>query len=122
MIKIKRIDHVQICIPQGEEEKARQFYGGILQLQEIPKPQSLRANGGMWYQAGDIELHIGVEKMGAETSKRHPAFEVEQLANIRHYLEQHGIKTQDEKPIPHTQRFSFFDPFGNRIELLEKEN
>lgn len=118
-IHFRRLHHVQLCIPQGEEEQARKFYGGILGLEEIPKPASLIANGGMWYKIGDIELHIGVEAMNVERSKRHPAFEVENLEQIRAYLQQQGVKTKDDIEIPGVKRFSFFDPFGNRIELLE---
>jgi catechol 2,3-dioxygenase-like lactoylglutathione lyase family enzyme len=112
--------HVQIYIPFGQEKVARNFYTNILGLQEIEKPGSLKSNGGIWYQAGDIELHIGVENMEHVQSKRHPAFEVENVDEVRRYLESHGIQSQDEKPIPNVKRFSFFDPFGNRIELLEK--
>jgi ubiquinone/menaquinone biosynthesis C-methylase UbiE/catechol 2,3-dioxygenase-like lactoylglutathione lyase family enzyme len=120
MINIKRLDHVQLCIPVGKEDEARSFYTVVLGLQEIPKPQSLISNGGLWFQAGDIQLHIGVEKMEIVKSKRHPAFEVEGLEEIRHVLEKKGVKIQDEKEIPNVNRFSFFDPFGNRIELLER--
>lgn len=121
MISFKRIDHVQVCIPMGEEEKARKFYEGVLGLKEIPKPVSLLRNGGMWYQIGDIQLHIGVEEMGVERSKRHPAFIVEDIDAARIYLESRGVKIKDDIPIPQVKRFSFFDPFGNRFELLKKE-
>lgn len=115
----KRLDHVQICIPAGAEAAARAFYGGLLGLQEIEKPAPLRANGGMWFQIADIQLHIGVEA-GQSKSKRHPAFEVEQVEAIRTYLEAHGVRTRDEPRLAGITRFSFFDPFDNRIELLEK--
>jgi len=121
MISFKRIDHVQVCIPIGKEEKAREFYEGVLGLKEIPKPDSLLRNGGMWYQIGDIQLHIGVEEMGVERSKRHPAFIVEDIDAARIYLESRGVKIKDDIPIPQVKRFSFFDPFGNRFELLKKE-
>ena len=120
-INIKKIDHVQICIPIGEENKARQFYTDLLGLVELEKPDSLKENGGLWYTIGDIELHIGTEEMSTYKSKRHPAFEVSNLETIRTYLEEKKIKTKDEKPIPNVNRFSFLDPFGNRIEFLEKE-
>jgi 4-hydroxyphenylpyruvate dioxygenase-like putative hemolysin len=63
MFRIKRLDHVQICNPFSQEKVARNFYTNVLGLQEIEKPDSLKSNGGIWYQAGDIELHIGVENM-----------------------------------------------------------
>ena len=117
----KRLDHVQLCIPPGAEDEARTFYGTLLGLREIEKPAVLRANGGMWFEIADIQLHIGVEANQTK-SKRHPAFEVENVAAVRTYLEAHGVRTRDEPPLAGITRFSFFDPFDNRIELLEKNN
>ena len=114
----KRLNHVQICIPPGAETAAREFYGQLLGLIEIEKPAVLRANGGLWFQIADIQLHIGVETNQTK-SKRHPAFEVEGVEAVRAYLEQHGVRTRDEPQLAGIRRFSFFDPFDNRIELLE---
>ena len=119
-IKFNRLDHVQVCIPRGAEREAREFYGRLLGLEEIEKPDVLKSNGGMWYAVADAQLHVGVEDAVAP-SKRHPAFEVEDAAGVRTYLEQSGVRTKDEPDIPGVvHRFSLFDPFGNRIELLEK--
>ena len=118
-IRIKRLDHVQVCIPSGEEEKARQFYGDILGLEEIEKPDPLKRDGGMWYKIADIQLHISIEEPHT-TSKRHPAFEVEDLEGIRSYLPQHGVRIREEVGVPGVERLSFFDPFGNRIEFAER--
>ena len=120
-INVKRLDHVQVCVPRGADERAREFYGGLLGLEEIEKPEVLRAGGGMWYNVADIQLHVGVEDTVAP-SKRHPAFEVEDIAGVRDYLEQNGVRTRDEPQLPGVARFSFFDPFGNRIELMERES
>jgi catechol 2,3-dioxygenase-like lactoylglutathione lyase family enzyme len=118
-INIHRLNHFQVCIPRGAEAQAREFYGGLLGLEEIEKPEVLKKNGGLWYEVADIQLHIGVEDAVAP-SKRHPAFEVERVADVRAYLEQNAVRTKDEPSLPGVERFSFFDPFGNRIELMEK--
>ena len=119
-INIKRLDHVQVCVPPGAEDAAREFYGKLLGLREIKKPAALRENGGLWFEIADIQLHIGVERDGSK-SKRHPAFEVEDIKAIRSYLEANGVRTKDEISIIGQERFSFFDPFDNRIELLERK-
>ncbi len=119
-VKIKRLNHVQLCIPPGEEARARDFYGRVLGLEEIEKPEPLRARGGFWYRVADVELHIGVEEVADARSKRHPAFEVEDVRAVKRYLEEQGVQTREEVPVPGVERFSFFDPFGNRIEFLEK--
>jgi catechol 2,3-dioxygenase-like lactoylglutathione lyase family enzyme len=121
-ININKLDHVQLCIPFNQEDRARAFYTNILGLEEIEKPNSLKSNGGLWYKIGDIELHIGTEEMESYKSKRHPAFQVDKLHKVRKFLEASGISTFDEKPIPNIDRFSFYDPFGNRIEFLERNN
>ncbi|HYP01087.1 MAG TPA: VOC family protein [Pyrinomonadaceae bacterium] len=118
-INIKRLDHVQLCVPPGAEEAAREFYGGLLGLPEIEKPAPLRANGGLWFEIADIQLHIGVERDQTK-SKRHPAFEVEDAAGVRKFLEQNGVRTKDEIALAGLERFSFFDPFDNRIEFFER--
>ena len=120
-IEFVKLDHVQICIPEGREDEARRFYTGLLKLNEIPKPLPLIPNGGLWYEIADIQLHIGTENE-AVNSKRHPAFEVRNLNKVRIYLEENNIKIKDEIEIPGVSRFSFRDPFGNRIEFLEKKD
>ena len=110
-VRFKRLDHVQICVPVGAEERAREFYGRLLGLEEIEKPDALKQNGGLWFQVADIQLHVGVEEVEGK-SKRHPAFEVEGLAEIREYLRANEVKTRDEIPVPGLDRLSFFDPFG----------
>ncbi len=119
MIRFLRLDHVQICIPKGKENEARHFYAGIVGLTEIPKPEELIPNGGLWYQVADIQLHIGTENE-MNKSKRHPSFEVSNLEEARQHLILHGVPIKEEIQIPGQMRFSFIDPFNNRIELLEK--
>lgn len=119
-IKFIKLDHLQICIPKGKEDAARKFYLEILGLNEIPKPAELINNGGLWFQIGNIQLHIGTEDE-INISKRHPAFEVEDLIEIKKYFDENGIKIKEEIQIPGLFRFSFMDPFGNRIELLERK-
>jgi catechol 2,3-dioxygenase-like lactoylglutathione lyase family enzyme len=122
-VTFKRLDHVQVCYPAGEEARVREFYGRLLGLREVDKPEALKGRGGIWYEIADIQLHLGVEDASlAPSPKRHPAFEVERIAEIRAYLEEAGVPLRDEVMVPGLERFSFFDPFGNRFELLEKKD
>lgn len=114
-----RLHHFQICIPDAQEEIARNFYIGILGFEEIEKPAVLRKNGGFWLRAADIELHVGTEST-ILPGKRHPAFEIHNLLDAKAHLEKHHIPIQREKPIEGYQRFSFYDPFQNRIEFISR--
>jgi catechol-2,3-dioxygenase len=118
-INFLKLDHIQICIPKDTEKEARAFYCDILGLTEIPKPEAIKNNGGLWLALAGIELHIGIEEpMG--TSKRHPAFIITNLKEVKAYLVKHQVLMRDEVKIPGAERFSIFDPWGNRIELIEK--
>jgi hypothetical protein len=68
------LDHVQIAAPRACEPQARRFYGGVIGLCELEKPEPLRIRGGAWFAVGDAQLHIGVEEPFAPARKAHPAF------------------------------------------------
>lgn len=119
-INFKKIDHVQLCIPKDEEARGREFYCEILGLNEIEKPDSLKKNGGFWLEIGDIQLHIGTEELEG-ISKRHPAFEIENIDEVKKYLILRGVKISEHDKIDGIKRFSIFDFWDNRIELLERE-
>jgi catechol 2,3-dioxygenase-like lactoylglutathione lyase family enzyme len=117
-----RVHHTQISVPKGVEDEARAFYCGLLGLTEAPKPESLRGRGGFWLQIGDFQVHIGIEEEGdrSRTTKAHVAYEVEDLEGWRAALTENNIKILEGVPIPGCNRFEFRDPFGNRVEFLER--
>lgn len=116
---IKGIDHVQLAAPAGSEEEARLFYGELLGMQEIEKPENLKARGGCWFLCGSQEIHIGIQQDFAPSKKAHPGFMVEHLSVLRRQLEDAAYPISEEPPIAGRVRFFTHDPFGNRIEFLE---
>jgi catechol 2,3-dioxygenase-like lactoylglutathione lyase family enzyme len=120
-MKIVSIDHVQIAMPTGQEEKARAFYIELLGFTEIPKPAELAKRGGVWFQSGNMQLHLGVEADFRPARKAHPAFVVQDLATLIAAVQAAGYETDTSQPPLHGyRRAHVFDPFGNRIELMEK--
>ena len=114
-----RLSHVNVTMPPGSEDSARYFYGYLLGLPEIPKPASLRARGGVWFDAGGLDLHVSVEEnRGGNDLRRHFGLECADVDKIRAHLEKAGVKTEDGRPAP-WKRFFANDPFGNRIEFHE---
>lgn len=117
---IVQIHHAQITIPNGAENQAREFYCGVLGLNEIPKPSELAGRGGFWLQVGDRQLHVGTEDTSDRTtSKAHVAYLVSDLKDARERLAKAGVGVTEGIQIPGCRRFDFRDPFGNRIEFLE---
>src|SRR5215471_211591 len=118
---IKSVHHTQITIPSGEESAARDFYCGVLELKEISKPAALASRGGFWLDVDSFQVHVGVEDFtDRKPSKAHVAYLVEDLENWRERLRDHKVEILDGIPIPGYSRFEFRDPFGNRVEFLQK--
>lgn len=78
-MKLLSLDHVQLAMPEGEEDKARSFYQGLLGHTEVEKPENLKKRGGCWFQYGDIKIHLGVQMPFMPATKAHPAFIVSNL-------------------------------------------
>jgi ribosomal protein S18 acetylase RimI-like enzyme len=113
---IAGIDHVQVAAPPGSEETARAFYGELLGLAEVPKPERLRVRGGVWFAVGDQELHVGIEDPFAPARKAHPALALRRASDLRALADAlmaagHGVRWDGA-------RCYVADPFGNRLELL----
>jgi catechol 2,3-dioxygenase-like lactoylglutathione lyase family enzyme len=120
-MRIERINHVQLSVPVGSEDEVRRFYCNVLGLMEVPKPEPLRGRGGLWLAVGDQSIHFGTEEVADRAaSKRHVAFEVEDLEAARLKLAQAGVKILEGIPIPDYDRIEFRDPFGNRLELMQR--
>ncbi len=118
---IRGIHHVQITVPKGAEAEARAFYCGVLGLPEVEKPDSLKGRGGLWVKVGDRDVHIGTEDGCHRTrTKVHVAYEVTDVAGWRDRLSRAGIELLDSVPIECFDRFEARDPFGNRIEFIQR--
>ncbi|HVS45435.1 MAG TPA: VOC family protein [Verrucomicrobiae bacterium] len=114
------VDHVQLAMPAGQEDAARGFYGGILGFDERPKPPEFAKRGGVWFQCGEIALHLGVEEPFVPAKKAHPALRCAGFDRFLKHLAAHGVEVRpDDHPFEGKRHCYIADPFGNRIELIE---
>jgi catechol 2,3-dioxygenase-like lactoylglutathione lyase family enzyme len=118
-LKIVGFHHIQMAAPPNSEEQARGFFGGLLGMTEITKPPHLTRRGGVWFQCGELELHIGIEADFRAAMKAHPALQVADLQSLKEEFQAYGVKVWEDEPLPGFQRFYANDPFGNRMEFLE---
>jgi catechol 2,3-dioxygenase-like lactoylglutathione lyase family enzyme len=119
MTLVNAIDHVQLAMPAGGEDKARAFYSGLLGVPEVPKPANLAKRGGCWFERGDLKIHLGVEADFRPARKAHPAFLVDDLPALTRILRSAGHEPKTDEPLEGYDRIYVDDPFGNRIELLQ---
>ena len=118
---IVRVDHVQLAMPEGGEALARDFFGDLLGIPEVPKPPQLAKRGGCWFERGALKIHLGVEKDFRPARKAHPALEVSDLPRLIAKLRERGHAVKEDEPLEGYHRVYVDDPFGNRIELLEPD-
>jgi catechol 2,3-dioxygenase-like lactoylglutathione lyase family enzyme len=121
-VVIEALDHVQVAMPVGRVDEARDFYSGLLGLYELEKPAALAARGGAWFGLPDgRQLHLGVEEPFRPSRKAHPAFVVSSLEELAHRLEAAGLSIRRDEELAPRRRFYGEDPFGNRLEFLDPE-
>ena len=116
---IEALDHVQLAMPFGGEDEARDFYEGLLGIPEVPKPPHLAKRGGCWFESGVIKVHLGMEADFRPARKAHPAFRVADLVVLAKRLAEVGFSVTEDEPLAGFDRCYVDDSFGNRIELME---
>ena len=117
---VEGLDHVQLAAPPGCEADARRFFGDLLGLDELEKPEPLRARGGAWFRVGAQQLHVGVAEPFAPARKAHPALRVrpDALDDLAGRLTAAGVEVRWDDALPGARRFYANDPWGNRLEFL----
>jgi catechol 2,3-dioxygenase-like lactoylglutathione lyase family enzyme len=119
-VALQGLDHVQIAAPPGCEAAARRFFGELLGLEELPKPEPLASRGGAWFRVGAHELHVGVEADFEAARKAHPAFAVDDVDELAARIESAGFDVRWDDELPGIRRFYAADPWGNRLEFLQR--
>jgi catechol 2,3-dioxygenase-like lactoylglutathione lyase family enzyme len=113
-----RLQHVSIAIPVDGAERAREFYGGLLGLEERAVLPKLDPDSFVWYRAGgDLEVHLMLADE-RPPERAHFCLAVDDgLEKLRAQLEAAGIETRDGTELVGRPRFTCRDPFGNLLEL-----
>ena len=115
---LQAIEHVQLAMPVGEENKARAFYEALLGLPEQPKPPALAKRGGAWFESASVKVHLGVETPFTPARKAHIAFLVDRVADLAARARAAGYEVRDDDDLPGFERVYIYDPFGNRLEFM----
>jgi glyoxylase I family protein len=110
-----RIDHVQINVT--DLARAKKFYGDVLGLREVPRPESFTF-AGCWYRVGDVDLHLVVRDLEV-LSARHFCLWVSDVKEAAAQITTAGYPIQwDEKfKIRGVDRFFVIDADNNRVEF-----
>lgn len=119
MPEVIGLDHVQLSIPPGGEDAGRGFYGGLLGLTEVPKPAPLAERGGCWFAGAGVAIHLGVDPEFVPARKAHVALLIDDLDGLRQALDAAGVTMLEDDASIGVRRFYAFDPFGNRLELVD---
>jgi catechol 2,3-dioxygenase-like lactoylglutathione lyase family enzyme len=118
-MRLVAIEHVQLAMPAGQEDLARAFYRDVLGLREVPKPPDLAKRGGVWFESDAVKVHLGVDPSFRPATKAHVAFLIEDLPELIARCRAAGHAVTSE-PLEGFARVYVSDPFGNRLELMER--
>ena len=97
----------------------RSFYGTVLGMTELEKPERLRARGGAWFRSGSLEIHVGIEEGFRPARKAHPGIAVDDLDALADRVAGSGAPVAWDDSVPGVRRFHTSDPVGNRLEFQQ---
>lgn len=117
--RVIRLEHVQLAMPAGREDEAAAFYEGLFGIPQVPKPAHLAVRGGCWFESGGLKAHLGVDADFRPATKAHPAFVVVDVQALTREITAAGYAVVDDEPLDGYDRVYAYDPFGNRIELMQ---
>jgi catechol 2,3-dioxygenase-like lactoylglutathione lyase family enzyme len=129
-IEFRRLHHITINAPSGEQKKIRWFYGSLLGLDEVPIPDQLgQLYEIVWFKLFDYLLHIECinnfvkpnenYENGTILPGRHIALEVKNIGEVRKTLKEAQVEIREAVTLLDRDRFYILDPFGNFIEIIE---
>ncbi|WP_025274290.1 VOC family protein [Haloglycomyces albus] len=113
------LHHVQLSIPTGAEDVAREYYVDVLGMREVPKPPELAKKGGLWLRTDSLEIHLGIEPNMAAMEKAHPGIVVREVTTLARILENREYQVNWDDDFIGFRRFHTRDPFGNRLEFMQ---
>jgi catechol 2,3-dioxygenase-like lactoylglutathione lyase family enzyme len=122
-VTFHELHHSAFTMPPGHEQRARDFYVGVLGLIEIPKPASMRPIGCWFRSAADgsgIEIHGIPDPDFTPNRLGHPAIVVDDLDALADRLAAHGVTVEPDDRFPGYRRFHTYDFFGNQLEFLQE--
>ncbi|MBT5873044.1 MAG: hypothetical protein HOH43_06460 [Candidatus Latescibacteria bacterium] len=116
MTGTQAVHHATIMVT--DLEKAHAFYGGVLELPRIARPDF--PSSGIWYEVDGVQIHLILTDQADPPSPRHIAFAVANLDSVLDRVAELGLRIWDDIPIEGWVRKHCSDPFGNGIELLQR--
>ncbi len=112
-----------ISFPVTDLARSRAFYESVLGLQTIPRPSF--PVDGIWYQAGEVQVHLIVTPDGMDVGSpapalnpvaRHAAFTIDDYATTLDRLQAQGMEVFETSP--EAGQMWVRDPDGHIIELI----
>ena len=121
-MNVIRGHHFSFTVSDLDRSKA--FYGGVLGLEEIDRPDF--GIPGVWYGVGETQIHLIAKPEGADTGSpspkltpiaNHSAFQIEDYDTAVATLREHGAEFVELSR--EVGQLFVRDPDGNIIELIQ---
>jgi catechol 2,3-dioxygenase-like lactoylglutathione lyase family enzyme len=120
-MSILGIDHIQIEVPEGVEDACRDFYVGVLGLEEIDRLREAAGRSFLWVRLGDQQIHFRCGADFRPAALAHPGFLVSDIDGLATRLTAAGYEVTRADSVAEG-RFHVRDPFGNRLEFIEAKS
>ena len=114
------LDHVLVAAPEGGSGDARRFYGQVIGLPELPKPEGIERRGRLVRARRPPAARAGVRGLRrghARASRAAGGAPVSWTPSRAAWCES-GSEVRWDERLDDRRRFYTYDPWGNRVEVL----
>jgi catechol 2,3-dioxygenase-like lactoylglutathione lyase family enzyme len=118
-LRIVGVDHVQLRDAGRRRGQGAGLLRRLAGRAGGAEARDLAKRGGVWFESPQVKIHLGVEAEFRPARKAHPALLVDGLAELVATLRAAGCDVVEE-PLAGRPRAYVNDPFGNRLELIER--
>jgi catechol 2,3-dioxygenase-like lactoylglutathione lyase family enzyme len=121
-MKVTRFHHVSVNCHDASLDDMVAFYGGLLELDDVPRPD-IPGVDGHWHAVGDQQLHVvGAPPRGTpiDSTGNHYCVAVADLDAAIAELEARGIPYQRGLQNESVVQVWINDPAGNTLELQQE--
>lgn len=121
-IKVLRLHHANVRLPDATEDQTRDFYGRILGL--TPDPNFHVPNVFHWQAGEGTEVHMKwgetpTRLKNGEVLPHHFALLVEDLGEAKRWLAEQKVQYWEADVADASHEIFITDPAGNVVELYE---
>ena len=116
---VERREHVQLAMPSGREQDAVAFYERLAGSLRSPSQRTWQRQAGAGSSTAISRCTSASRRSSSRLARPSLPSSVQDVRRRAAAISAAGFEVMDDEPLAGYDRVYVYDPFGNRLELME---